>query len=193
MKNTPKIWVISDTHFNHKGIVKFGSRPSSHGEQTLENLKRQVGEDDILIHLGDVIFANQTELSRYLDFPCASKILVRGNHDNQSTFWYLRNGFDAVVDSFSLKYNGLDILFTHKPQKEFTGDLNIHGHLHTLSHRKEESEWYSVDNPSYHVFSLEWEGYQPVPLKRITELAVARSALRNLVLGTSNPLGKEDE
>jgi len=170
MKTTPKIWVISDTHFNHKGIVESRARPSFHGDRTLKKLKHRVGEDDILIHLGDVIFANQSELPRFLDFPCASKILVRGNHDTKSVFWYLKSGFDAVVDSFSLRYDGLDILFTHKPQKEFTGDLNIHGHLHTMSHREEESEWYSLDSPFHHLFSLEWVGYQPVWLKRITEL-----------------------
>ena len=164
----PRIWVISDTHFHHKGIVSVGARPPHHTELTEANLNRCVGADDILIHLGDVIFAKMTKLERLLDFPCASKILVRGNHDNQSTFWYLRNGFDAVVDSFSIKYDGLDVLFTHKPQKEFTGDLNIHGHLHTLSHREGESEWYRLDSPHHHLFSLEWEAYNPVQLKNIT-------------------------
>ena len=164
-----KIYIISDTHWNHCGIVEGGHRPAEHGEQTVKALAERLKPDDTLIHLGDVIFAQSCELQVILAQFAGTKILVRGNHDKQSIGWYQRAGFSMVVDSMSLKYGGEDILFTHIPvpvAELGSHTVNVHGHLHTNTHRVTDVEdrpacW---DNGGKHrLFTLE-NLYQPVEL-----------------------------
>ena len=124
-----EIWLISDTHFGHKNIERLCSRPSG-WERVLEQNLQQINSEDVLIHLGDVAF-NWKNLynQRFLQLPC-TKWLVRGNHDKRNCQWYIKNGWDICVNSFSFDYLGKTLLFTHTPKTNFEQDFNIHGHLH---------------------------------------------------------------
>jgi calcineurin-like phosphoesterase family protein len=107
-----------------------------------------------------------------------------GNHDNQSPHWYLRHGFNAVMDSFTLDYGGEKILFSHYPVMTQQSsceepprfheyrlpdgiDRNIHGHLHLRMHRDEESDWLDEEDERWFLLSLEAVGYRPVKLDDI--------------------------
>jgi len=123
MKLTSRIWVITDTHFFHKGIVRRGVRPPDHNERTAEALSK-LGPDDILIHLGDFAFAkSSTEAWRdgiaaseiMNRCPARSKILLLGNHDNQPYSYYIQHGFTAAMETMTLEYGGQNILFSHRP------------------------------------------------------------------------------
>lgn len=139
-----KIWVISDTHFYHKNIIKFENRPLDHNQIIMENWRSQVAPDDLVIHLGDVIFGEEKAktLKATLKRLPGKKILCRGNHDGypDSSWgkwdWFLEAGFDAVVDYFVYQ----NLAFSHAPLTplplttrygygEDVG-LNIHGHFH---------------------------------------------------------------
>ena len=123
-------WIISDTHFFHEKIKEYEGRPDNFDELIIKYWKEMVKPDDLIIHLGDVSFKGHQ--SPIKDLP-GKKILVRGNHDPKSFLWYIKDGFDFCCDSFSLKYYGRNILFTHKPivYVPVSYDLNIHGHVHT--------------------------------------------------------------
>ena len=187
----PNIWVISDTHFdapeNPSGIVRRGVRPPNHTTLTLEGLER-LNPQDILIHLGDVIDKMENNLAGFMEqCPARTKILCLGNHDNHSIHWYLRNGFSAVMETFTLKYGGETILFSHYPMRKdldepdhYTSVLpdgihrNIHGHLHLRNHREEESEWQDETDEQWFLFSLEAIGYRPVKLDDILNGKIPR-------------------
>ena len=50
------IYLISDTHFNHKNIAKYCNRPENFNELIWENLGK-LKKGDLLIHLGgDICF-----------------------------------------------------------------------------------------------------------------------------------------
>tara|TARA_R110002020_G_scaffold60496_3_gene163832 strand:- start:1532 stop:2227 length:696 start_codon:yes stop_codon:yes gene_type:complete len=124
MKKPSRIWVVTDTHFFHKGIVRRGVRPPDHDERTAEALSK-LGPDDILIHLGDFAFAKSpTEAWRdgiaaseiMNRCPARSKILLLGNHDNQPYSYYIQHGFTAAMETMTLEYGGQNILFSHRPQ-----------------------------------------------------------------------------
>jgi calcineurin-like phosphoesterase family protein len=189
----PTIWVISDTHIdtpeNPSGTVRRGVRPPNHTALTLEGLKR-IREIDILIHLGDVIDKEEKNLAGFMEqCPARTKILCLGNHDNHSIHWYLRNGFSAVMETFTLKYGGETILFSHHPvcqrhmQRHTWSEryclpdginLNIHGHLHLRNHRAEESAWQDGNDERWFLFSLEAIGYRPVKLDDILNGKIPR-------------------
>lgn len=162
-------WLISDTHWNHRGIVEAGHRPPDHGEKSLEALRAYVGPQDTLVHLGDVIFSRAGELTGMLgSIRCRQKILVRGNHDLNRSPWYLSHGFDRVVDRLEIsspdEIRETHLTLTHRPVVVSSRTINVHGHLHTMEHRLEELPAGYQLGTTHLLFSLEWTGYRPVAL-----------------------------
>lgn len=155
------IWLITDTHFYHEAMVELCGRPANCEQIVMRNLKHVVAEQDILIHLGDVIFYKYPELKGMMDSVPCRKILTMGNHDRKAKWWYMRNGFDWAVDVFTLG----NIAFSHKPLEVLPmgTEYNVHGHLHTSAHRVTE-EWY--DPEIHRCLSLELVGYKPVKLRQ---------------------------
>lgn len=155
------IYIISDTHLHHDNIIIYCNRPTNHTELILENWCNIVKEDDLIIHLGDVIFKRASELDNILHSLPGKKILVRGNHDRETLEWYMTHGFDFACDSFIFE----DILFTHIPSAFLPANtkINIHGHLHNAPFIKEK--WNLKSRPFNRLFALENEEYKPVLLE----------------------------
>lgn len=156
-----KIFLITDTHLNHDKLVEFG-RPKDFQDRIKKGLK-YLKDDAVLIHLGDVCIGNDAENNKFFtDLKC-KKILVKGNHDNKSNSWYLSNGWDFVCDSFTMKFHGKRLLFTHIPVPDSEDfDFNIHGHLHGNNHREMVYEF-----PGGIDMAPEIWGYQPIPLTKV--------------------------
>jgi len=108
--------VISDTHFNHDGVLKFepcrlkamhndGMSLYTKGEESLLNIahtewiiknwNEKVKPDDIIIHLGDVAWKGHQEIIPRLN---GIKILILGNHDKKGPNTY--HQFDHVVRGY---------------------------------------------------------------------------------------------
>lgn len=154
-------WVITDTHFFHDDMMKFCGRPERCERIVMRNLKHSIAPQDLLIHLGDVVFYQYTKLKEMMDYVPCRKVLTMGNHDHKSRGWYMRNGFDFVMDAFVLG----NVVFSHKPMEVLPSGTkyNVHGHLHLNVHRVEE-EWYDVQ--VHRNLSLELVEYKPVNLKK---------------------------
>ena len=153
-----KIFIISDTHYNHPAIIDFCNRPKDYQKKIIKRWNSKVREDDLVIHLWDVIFDRPSELfdiNRRLNW---TKVLVRGNHDKRWHTFYMNNWFSFVVDE--LRYNiegGRELILSHIPKWKLTGNqLNIHGHLHNSWHRG----WWGTDR--HILYSPEIENYFPI-------------------------------
>lgn len=179
-------WVISDTHFGHKNLRKYTGRPDNVDDVFIENIKNvryQAG--DVLVHLGDLCMSSlqlcvdyQARLLHSVPYTVHT-VLVRGNHDPKSLTWYLRAGWDMVVDTFSVNYLGKNILFSHKPVRhgEYKFDINVHGHLHnTLSNTWEPEVFAAVTED--HIL-VDPEGtYAPVRLDTLLTRGRYRTTLK---------------
>ena len=53
IKNIQDVFLISDTHFNHKKIGEYCDRPDSWQKLIIDNWNSVVKKDDIVLHLGD--------------------------------------------------------------------------------------------------------------------------------------------
>lgn len=159
-----KIWLIADTHFNHQMLIDRGFRPTDFQDRIIQNWKEMVGENDIIIHLGDVIFKRQSELFGILTNLPGIKILVKGNHDNKSDEWYRDNGFLIVKEDMTFSSTKGDIVLSHIPVP-ITEDIfmNIHGHFHDNDHRNREPEIVAMyDTNKHYNLALEHTDYKPV-------------------------------
>ena len=153
-----RTFVIGDTHFGHKNILKFQpeERPfatiEEHDEALITSWNSAVKDSDRVIHLGDVALGYKTDPSKIIPRLNGKKILVAGNHD---VYWttqeWLDFGFSEVVGSYSYANYILTHIPVHSSQQErWKG--NIHGHLHNNK----------IDDPWYFCASVERTNFAPL-------------------------------
>ena len=162
-----KIWLITDTHFNHDKMVEFCDRPVNHTQLIGNNLlKQNLTQNDVLIHLGDIcIGGDELVHNLYIKPLKCKKWLTLGNHDRKSQNWYLNHGWDWVGFNFTNTFFGKKILFSHipLPDKDIF-DFNIHGHFHNSNHHVDDPSW--IQSPKHKLLSIENEEYRPVLLEK---------------------------
>lgn len=138
LKNS-KTYFISDTHFNHKNIIKYCNRPFKDVEEMnrimIQNWNNMVTDFDTVFHLGDVALTIESDMKEIIPNLRGKKILIRGNHDNKSKEFFRNLGFDFIPDS-PLRLNNEKLILSHKPLRDSeipVGYVNIHGHIHNNS------------------------------------------------------------
>ena len=171
------IWLTTDTHFFHSKLIKEKIRPVNFEKKILQGLQR-IPEGSMLIHLGDICIGKDLEAMKYIKELNLHKTLVRGNHDNKSIDWYLKNGFDSVCDSMTLNAFNKKILFSHKPQPDGNYNINIHGHLHGYSYTEEQIRELKIHKKNK-LLTLEHTFYQPVKLETFLKRKKERYVIKN--------------
>lgn len=168
MRNSLKYWVTTDTHFGHQNLINEKIRPIDFEQRIISKL-RVIGQNDILIHLGDIAWKDDKKHINNIISPLkCKKILVKGNHDKRGDLFYYINGFDFVCNSFNIDFNGKNIIFSHKPINIANDiDINIHGHFHIWDIDRWEPELKSIYTNKHVLVSLELNNYRPVLLNEI--------------------------
>lgn len=133
-----KIFIISDTHFNHRNIIHYCDRPftntSEMNETLISNWNSIVKDEDFVFHLGDVGLPNKpgdewNSLEHIFSRLKGNKILILGNHDRKSAAYYKSLGFSKVYQGH-LKINE-ELWLSHMPLNNLKPNvINIHGHIH---------------------------------------------------------------
>jgi calcineurin-like phosphoesterase family protein len=150
-----KVFITSDTHYSHKNICRGttdwklpdGSVPK---EQTrdfdtieemnisiVNNINMVVGEDDVLIHLGDWSFGGFKYIQMFRDqIKCKEIHLILGNHDH-----HVENNKEGCQELFAsvshynkLEYKYKTFVLSHYPISSWDGlnkgHIHLHGHVH---------------------------------------------------------------
>lgn len=174
-----KIWITSDSHFSHKNIIEYCSRPFTDVEQMNEHLvdawNSCVRDGDIVLHLGDVAMGRPCDSEPALRRLNGRKVLVHGNHDSKRHMrLYASLGWSIcerlIVD---------DVLLQHRylPDDDHGFELVLHGHAHGTQHARKKHIDVGVDAARSH-------GYAPIDaglLMSRSQLFALRAAL-NFVL-----------
>jgi calcineurin-like phosphoesterase family protein len=133
----PAVFLVSDTHFGHKGVCHFTRsdgvtklRPFDNPDEMDEFMVRawneRVKPTDKVYHLGDVVI-NRKSL-KTMSRLNGDKVLIRGNHDIFPDVEY-REYFRELRAYHVM--NGM--ILSHIPVHEASlgrFGVNIHGHLH---------------------------------------------------------------
>ena len=138
-----KLKIISDTHFNHEIMIKYGIRKfkslKEMNEKIIEVWNDKIYKNDEVIHLGDFAFGDDFELIESICRRLNGKItLILGNHDSDYKVKNIYSKYFKCLGSLCIeKY-----YFSHEPlhatvinpdQLRTNGrqaTINIHGHLH---------------------------------------------------------------
>ncbi len=169
------IFITSDSHFSHRGIVQFlradgvtKERPwdtiEEMDEALVKNWNSVVRPTDKVIHLGDVVI-NRSALP-IMDRLNGEKTLVLGNHDVLRIEEYLQ--YFKKVKSMQILDN---FICTHIPIHEASLHRwkgNFHGHLHsnrvmTVDYRN--GDMFEVIDPRYLCLSVEQTNFTPISLE----------------------------
>lgn len=159
-----RVYIISDTHFNHTKIATYCDRPENFTEVLVRNWRNTIQPTDFVIHLGDVFIGGVEGWKNVYPHLTGRKLLVRGNHDrNRSLTWWMNNGFDFAVDSTVFR----NMWLTHEPAASLpTGcELNLHGHLHNIwdGFKPDGEENYTrLKFDWQRLFAVEYTNYLPV-------------------------------
>ena len=129
----PNEWFTSDTHFNHKNIIKYCNRPFSSVEEMndtmISNWNQLVKPEDTIFHLGDFAFGRSESIKSILSSLNGRKILVLGNHDR--SLQRMRDlGFDVVSRRYRRCYIGRSLIMCHKVQHASKCEFALVGHVH---------------------------------------------------------------
>jgi len=165
LEKEQKIFFTSDTHYNHSNICssttnwqcadnltrKFDSLDLMN-DCLVENINLTVGENDILIHLGDWSFGGFDKISEFRKrINCKNIHLTYGNHDH-----HIRRNKQGVQSIFTSTQDYL-FLDIRRPSKEGkgvmdkysficmhypiaswdgmnNGVIHLHGHVHLPPH-----------------------------------------------------------
>jgi len=155
------VWITSDTHYHHKNICRGvtnwrtqdGKIPvnSTRDFQTLDemgdaivnNINSKVGQDDTLIHLGDVAFGGFDKLEQFLDrLICKNIYLVLGNHDHhiKNNRGFVKDRFMSVQNYMEVNIEGENFVLCHYPLQSWhglnKGVIHLHGHVHLSAQNK---------------------------------------------------------
>jgi len=177
----PSVFLVSDTHFGHKGVCHFTrndgvtklrpwDNPDEMDEAMVKLWNERVKPTDKVYHLGDVVI-NRKALNTLRRLN-GDKVLIKGNHDIFKLPDYLEHFRD--VRSYHVM-NGM--ILSHIPlHEESLGrfGVNIHGHLHAnrVMTRKHAGATPVVD-VRYHCVCVEQTDFAPIlfedVVKRIKE------------------------
>lgn len=162
--DTKHTYFISDTHFNHKAIIKYCNRPfkdiNQMNETIITNWNNTVKKDDLVFMMGDFALCGKDKIIEIGNQLNGRKFLIKGNHDGASRDTYRKAGFLEVYE-FPIIINDFYIV-SHMPQfvSEAAPYFNIHGHIH--------------DNPMYadvssrsFCASVERTNYTPISFNKI--------------------------
>src|SRR6185369_15629274 len=119
MNITLDTWIISDTHFGHKNIVKYCSRPMNHENIMIKNWNGVVWPEDAVLHLGDLMvwYGDTEDMQEQIKTLNGKKSLIKGNQDKAKESFFQKLGFQ-LVDPITQKIGARKIHFTHYPMTD---------------------------------------------------------------------------
>jgi len=165
-----KIYLISDTHFNHKNILGYTGRPyndiNEMNSSLIKNWNNIIKKGDIVYHLGDFAFGNKDVIKHLTSQLNGRKFLICGNHDSYRPSQYMEMGFEWA-SRHSIIYDGFWI-FSHEPMflEANSPFANCYGHLHQNN--------YSGPNNNYFNCSVEQIEYKPIAFDEIKKIIKKR-------------------
>ncbi len=166
-------YLTADSHFSHAKIIGYCRRQFRNVEEMDAEMVRRwnavVGEDDLVVHLGDFALARRERMVELVDALNGYKVLLLGNHDRSATAMRAC-GFEEV---FKGSYEVEGIRCVHDPGDADTrpGETMLCGHVHGAWRELLLRE---VDGARFVNVGVDVRGFAPVLLSEILPLTASR-------------------
>ena len=156
-----KLFITSDTHYNHKNICRGvsewrtadGKVPLNHtrdfpnlskmNDTIVNNINSMVRQDDILFHLGDWSFGGFDSIKEFRDrIVCKNIYLAYGNHDH-----HIQNNKNGIQGIFTKTFQYEVVRITYPTVKTLSG----WDHDFVIDHYPVCS-WHDMNKGRFHLF-----------------------------------------
>ena len=172
-------FLIGDTHFSHKNIVKFTDKDGNkirpfdsveeHDQALIDAINSRVGVNDKLYHLGDVCIPRRG-LNLMHAIKCQNRVLIKGNHDIYKLHEYSEHFRD--IRAYHVM-GGERMILSHVPVHPDSLErfkVNVHAHTHA---NLMLDKWGKPDI-RYICVSLEHTNFAPISLDEIKTIVKER-------------------
>jgi len=163
-----EIHFISDTHFDHKNIIRYCNRPFNSTRQMnqtlVENWHKSVNDNDTVFFLGDMSYGkNRRPIDYWLGKLTGKISYIRGNHDKD-----IINRATVIHSHYGIKYNNYQFLLMHDPHRPngYDGWI-IHGDKH--NNNLKDYPFINQKNKTVNICA-ELVDYTPLSLDRLIML-----------------------
>jgi calcineurin-like phosphoesterase family protein len=189
------LFVTSDTHFNHNQEFLYKARgyesPQEMTEDMIRIINETVGENGILLHLGD--FCLNTTEEQYFDILSKLKIkeiwMLWGNHNNpiQRNYGGTREQIAAYNKGIFIRYLGHYYTFRNK-KKEFICfhfpilifDNMSNGSMHLCGHSHGHCSVSRPEDKTHKILDCGWDVHKKPLTMTEVELIMSTKAVNNL-------------
>ncbi len=117
--NVTKVFFTSDTHFNHKNILTYCSRPfdsiEKMNEAIIANWNSKVPVDGIVFHCGDFALGGSEVWHKILPRLNGQIHLILGNHDLKNFRQGYADSFASVQEQLTIDLGKKKLILTHFP------------------------------------------------------------------------------
>jgi len=198
LEKDQRLFFTSDTHYKHSNICRATTnwkdsdgvtrdfKSLDHMNNTLvDNINTRVGENDVLIHLGDWSFGGFENIEEFRQrILCKNIHLVFGNHDH-----HIRRNKGGVQDLFTSTHdylhldvrqpsstnkglvNKFEFICMHYPIASWdgmnNGVIHLHGHTHLPAHLR-VAQGRAMD------VGVDGNGYEPLLMQEIQVIMSGR-------------------
>ena len=161
-------YVISDTHFGHKNIIKYEPARTSiidkeildednllelSEEKIIENWNSIVKPEDHILHLGDFVLAGTTKIEEYTKRLNGHIHLILGNHDHGNNTVYKKSKID-VIDK--IHYNGKSINKQYKDSSALICKIKnktiLFSHIPIVKDMRHGDRFFEYNDELYNLF-----------------------------------------
>lgn len=197
------IHFTSDTHFNHRRVIGYSSRPfhdvHEMNEHLIQNWNRCVQPGDDIYHLGDFAFGSIGNFDALLSRLNGNIHVILGNHDKvieKNRAHLLEKGkIKSIQHHYELKHDGQVFVLYHYGCRvwhwSYRGTIHLYGHSHGRLPPFGRSMDVGVDST---VITSE---YRPISIKEVIKFMEnrpfgfesddqARKALHSSIPGKTN-------
>jgi calcineurin-like phosphoesterase family protein len=179
-----RLYFTSDTHYNHTNICRGTTRWNDAEDITRDfktldqmndrivaGINAEVGENDILFHLGDWSFGGFESIEEFRNrINCKNIHLIYGNHDHhiERNRNDIRDIFTSVNQYVELEVNKQhNFVLMHYPimswNKMNDGVIHLHGHVHLPPNRR-------IGNGKMMDVGVDGNGMDPISLTKVLTL-----------------------
>lgn len=179
-----KIFMTSDTHWNHSNILKFCDRPFKDVEEMnqklIENWNKKVPHDGLVFHLGDFAWGGGYEgWKKIREQLNGDIILIEGNHDRKNLTTTAREElFKFVTWQMLIEIEGRKVLLNHFPFLCYAGTYrepkklvySLYGHCHSGPNKKGQDIPRLVNCfPTQYDVGVDNNNYEPISWYEVNE------------------------
>jgi len=178
-----KIFLTSDTHFDHGNIIKFCDRPFKDVEEMnyklIDNWNKKVPQDGLVFHLGDFAWGGYEGWKKIREQLNGDIILIKGNHDQKNMSSTAEQElFKYVTWQMLIEIEGRKVILNHFPFLCYAGVYrepkklvySLYGHVHSGPRKKGQDIPRLVHTyPTQYDVGVDNNEYEPISWYEVNE------------------------